>query len=49
MSCSARTTATRATPTRTLPDGTTQTRNVEVSCDKDAARCVKQVEVGKQP
>jgi len=34
---------------RMLPDGTTQTRNVEVSCDKDAARCVKQVEVGKQP
>ena len=35
--------------TRTLPNGTTQTRNVDVSCDKDAAKCVKQVEVGKQP
>lgn len=35
--------------TRTLPNGTTQTRSVDVSCDKDAAKCVKQVEVGKQP
>jgi len=29
--------------------GTTQPCNVGVSCDKDAARCVKQVKVGKQP
>lgn len=34
---------------RTLPNGTTHTRNVDVSCDKDAAKCVKQVEAGKQP
>lgn len=34
---------------RTLPNGTTHTRDVDVSCDKDAAKCVKQVEVGKQP
>lgn len=35
--------------TRTLPNGTTTTRSVDVSCDKDAGKCVKQVEVGKQP
>ena len=35
--------------TRTLPNGTTQTRSVDLSCDKDAAKCVKQVETGKQP
>ena len=35
--------------TRTLPNGTTHTRAVDVSCDKDAAKCVKQVEVGKEP
>ena len=34
---------------RTLPNGTTHTRDVDVSCDKDAAKCVKQVEVGKEP
>ena len=34
---------------RTLPNGTTHTRDVIVSCDKDAAKCVKQVEVGKEP
>ena len=34
---------------RTLPNGTTHTRAVDVSCDKDAAKCVKQVEVGKEP
>jgi hypothetical protein len=34
---------------RTTPNGTTHTRNVDVSCDKDAGKCVKQVEVGKQP
>ena len=34
---------------RTLPNGTTQTRNVDVSCDKDAATCIKQVVVGKEP
>ncbi len=35
--------------TRTAPDGTTSTRSVDVSCDKDAKKCVKQVETGKQP
>jgi len=34
---------------RTLPNGATHTRAVDVSCDKDAAKCVKQVEVGKEP
>lgn len=34
---------------RTTPDGTTHTRSVDVSCDKDAGKCVKQVEVGKEP
>ncbi len=34
---------------RTLPNGTTHTRDVDVSCDKDAAKCVKQVEVGREP
>jgi len=34
---------------RTLPDGETHTRAVDVSCDKDARKCVKQVEVGQQP
>jgi hypothetical protein len=33
---------------RTLPNGETHTRAVDVSCDKDAAKCVKQVEVGQQ-
>jgi cytoskeletal protein RodZ len=31
--------------TRTLPDGETHTRSVEVSCEKDANKCVRQVEV----
>jgi hypothetical protein len=35
--------------TRTTPNGETHTRSVEVSCDKDAGKCVKQVEVGKDP
>lgn len=35
--------------TRTAPNGTTTTRSVDVSCDQDAKKCVKQVEVGKQP
>jgi hypothetical protein len=34
---------------RTTPDGETHTRSVDVSCDKDARKCVKQVEVGQQP
>jgi len=34
---------------RTLPNGETHTRDVEVSCDKDARNCVKQVEVDQQP
>jgi hypothetical protein len=32
---------------RTLPNGDTHTRSVDVSCDKDAGKCVKQVEVGQ--
>ncbi|HEY6124703.1 MAG TPA: hypothetical protein VIV63_08635, partial [Steroidobacteraceae bacterium] len=32
---------------RTMPSGETQTRAVDVSCDKDAGKCVKQVEVNK--
>jgi hypothetical protein len=32
----------------TLPDGETHTRAVDVSCDEDARKCVKQVEVGQQ-
>jgi hypothetical protein len=35
--------------TRTLPNGETHTRSVDVSCDKDAGKCVKQVEVEPQP
>lgn len=31
--------------TRTQPDGETHTRAVEVSCEKDVGKCVKQVEV----
>jgi hypothetical protein len=34
---------------RTLPNGETHTRSVEVSCEKDAGKCVKRVEVDKQP
>jgi hypothetical protein len=34
---------------RTTPNGTTHTRSVDVTCDKDAHKCVKQVEVGKEP
>ena len=34
---------------RTAPDGRTHTRTVEVACDKDASKCVKQVEVGQKP
>jgi hypothetical protein len=33
--------------TRTLPKGETHARDVDVSCDKDARKCVKQVEVDK--
>lgn len=33
--------------TRTLPNGETRTRGVDVSCGKDAGKCVKQVEVDK--
>jgi hypothetical protein len=35
--------------TRTAPDGSTHTRAVDFSCDKDAKKCVKQVEVGTEP
>jgi hypothetical protein len=35
--------------THTTPDGATHTRSVDVSCDKDAQKCVKQVDVGQQP
>jgi len=35
--------------TRTLPNGESQTRAVDVSCDKDAGKCVKQVEVNQAP
>jgi hypothetical protein len=35
--------------TRVTPNGTTLTREVDVSCDKDARKCVKQVEVDKKP
>jgi hypothetical protein len=35
--------------TRTLPNGETHTRSVDVSCDHDAGKCVKQVEVDQQP
>jgi hypothetical protein len=33
--------------TRTLPNGATHSRDVDVSCDKDAGKCVKQVELDK--
>jgi len=33
---------------RTTPDGATHTRSVDVTCDKDVGKCVKQVEVGKE-
>jgi hypothetical protein len=32
---------------RTLPSGEVHTRDVDVSCDKDAGKCVKQVEVDR--
>jgi hypothetical protein len=35
--------------TRTLAKGATHTRSVDVSCDNDVGKCVKQVEVGEQP
>jgi hypothetical protein len=35
--------------THTTPDGRSHTRSVDVSCDKDANKCVKQVDVGQQP
>jgi len=35
--------------THTTPDGATHTRDVDVSCDKDAKKCVRQVDVGQQP
>ena len=34
---------------RTLPNGETHTRSVDVSCEKDAGKCVKQVEIDQQP
>lgn len=35
--------------TRTLPNGEMHTRAVDVSCEKDVGKCVKQVEVDQQP
>jgi hypothetical protein len=35
--------------TRTTPNGTTHTRSVDVSCENDANKCVKQVETGNEP
>ena len=35
--------------TRTTPNGETHTRAVDVSCDRGAGKCVKQVDVGQQP
>jgi hypothetical protein len=35
--------------TRTTPDGESHTRSVDVSCEKDAKKCVRQVDVGQQP
>lgn len=35
--------------TRTLPNGETHTRSVDVSCEKDVGKCVRQVEVDQQP
>jgi hypothetical protein len=34
--------------TRTTPDGAIHTRSVDVTCDRDVGKCVKQVEVGKE-
>jgi hypothetical protein len=34
---------------RTLPNGQTHTRSVDVACDKDVGKCVKQVEVDPKP
>jgi hypothetical protein len=34
---------------RTTPDGATHTRAVDVACDKDVGKCVKQVEIGREP
>lgn len=35
--------------TRMLPNGETHTRSVDVSCEKDVGKCVKQVEIDQQP
>jgi uncharacterized protein YdeI (BOF family) len=35
--------------TRTLPNGETHTRSVDVSCEQDVGKCVRQVEVDQQP
>lgn len=35
--------------THTTPDGVSHTRHVDVSCDKDVNKCVRQVDVGQQP
>jgi hypothetical protein len=35
--------------TRTTADGATHTRFVDESCDKDAEKCVEQVEIGREP
>jgi hypothetical protein len=35
--------------TRTLANGETHTRSVDVSCEKSVGKCVKQVEVDQQP
>jgi hypothetical protein len=34
---------------RTLPNGESHTRSVDVSCEKDVGKCVRQVEVDRQP
>jgi hypothetical protein len=34
---------------RTLPNGETHTRSVDVTCEKDVGKCVKQAEVDEQP
>ena len=35
--------------TRTPPNGERHSRSVDVTCEKDVGKCVKQVEVDRQP
>jgi hypothetical protein len=35
--------------THSLPNGQTHTRSVDAFCNQDVGKCVKQVEVDKQP